>query len=503
MTPSPRCAALALCVSAAVLALAAPAPAQRSPAVPFAFRTDAFRRLLYDLDLKPLPRFEELARNPPEDTLLVVLGRADCLNREDLRFGLKDFVEQGGAVLVATDRAPPKPAADNLEDLTGVRVDGESFIAPSDDPSICYHKKAFCPILVPATGERPDLFRRPLPVGTSGALSVAANAPSCLEVSVPGGRVRPLAWLPADAVAELNFRGRPPWPPKKGMILEDLRQKVFGGGAVGKGPLFAVGGNVGEGRVLVLADHSVFINEMMLPDDINNLEFAANCLQWLRDGNKRRTRALFVEDGTIHPDFTVPLKDGPGLPPGAIRQGMMILEETLAKLEGHGTLDAILLDRLGANRLGGIDGLVRRALEILTVVLLVYFVYRVGIRGRFRLDSAVPLLAHEVARHRPAAPLLELRYRSALAAGNLWETAHGLARQWVASLPVAGDATPPRVVVRGGWRQRFGLRRRFRRLWRLAHDTVPVRVRPRRLRGLLRDLDEVKTALAEGRLVLQ
>jgi hypothetical protein len=293
---------------------------------------------------------------------------------------------------------------------------------------------------------------------------------------------------------------------RKGITLEEKRRQhqSVGGEPAEKGPMFAVGGEVDNGRVLVLADHSIFINQMMVPADNNNAEFAWNCLDWLAaDRPGERRKVLFVEDGTIQTDFKVPLKDGPGLPPGATRAMVVALDETLAKLEEKGTLDEAMLDRLGASRPGDPSRLLRRALEILTLVLLLYLAYRVGIRGRFRLEAAVPLLAHEVARHTPVAPLLEQRYRSALQAGNLWETAHGLARQWLASLPAhAGTAAPPRVAAQGGWWQRRRLRRRFLRLWRLAHDTTPVRVRPRALRTLLRDLDAVNAALADGSLQL-
>ena len=59
-------------------------------------------------------------------------------------------------------------------------------------------------------------------------------------------------------------------------------------------PLFAVGGTVGKGRVLVLADHSIFINRMILPRETGNLEFAANCLHWLRGGRPTVTEAIEV-----------------------------------------------------------------------------------------------------------------------------------------------------------------------------------------------------------------
>ena len=41
-----------------------------------------------------------------------------------------------------------------------------------------------------------------------------------------------------------------------------------------------VGGT--RGRILLVADHSIFINMMMLPTDTDNVEFASNCLEYLR-----------------------------------------------------------------------------------------------------------------------------------------------------------------------------------------------------------------------------
>jgi hypothetical protein len=268
------------------------------------------------------------------------------------------------------------------------------------------------------------------------------------------------------------------------------------------GPLFAVGGDVGEGRVLVLADHSIFINQMMVPADNNNLEFSDRALRWLQGDRPRRSRVLFVEEGEIRTDLEVPLKAGPDLPPGA---AVAVVDETLARLEDRDAFNKMLLDWLGGRSLAPGDRLLRRALEALTVVLVAYGVYRVGVRGRFRPDVMVPLLSSELARHTPAAPLLEQRYRAAVAAGNLWETAHALAREWFASLsvpPPAPGTSPPRLAAKGGWWRRLSLGRRFRRLWRLAHDTTPVRVTPRRLRRLLRDLAQLKNALAEGTVKL-
>ena len=72
--------------------------------------------------------------------------------------------------------------------------------------------------------------------------------------------------------------------------------------------MFAVGGAVEHGRLLVLADQSIFINAMMMPEDNQNVEFAWSCIDFLRDsGDRRREAVLFVEEGTIN----IPLKEPP------------------------------------------------------------------------------------------------------------------------------------------------------------------------------------------------
>jgi hypothetical protein len=120
------------------------------------------------------------------------------------------------------------------------------------------------------------------------------------------------------------------------------------------------------------------------------------------------------------------------------------------------------------------------------------------------------VLAQVVAQHTPAAPLLAQRHQALLRAGNLWESAQVLARQFFAAAGIPGpppeapgaDApgSPPRLLVRGGWWRRRALRRQVLHLWRLAFGPTPVRVSPAALTRLSRELDELKAALADGSL---
>src|SRR5262249_56049092 len=65
------------------------------------------------------------------------------------------------------------------------------------------------------------------------------------------------------------------------------------------------------GRLLLLADHSVFINEMMLKSDNGNVDFTYNAIEWLKGDNKERNRVLFVSDGNIETKLDIPIREEP------------------------------------------------------------------------------------------------------------------------------------------------------------------------------------------------
>jgi hypothetical protein len=459
------------------LLLAPAAPGQTGPRPApssFAFQTHVFRWLLSQLKFHPLQGFDPVT--DPADTVLVVLGDTSCLDRGHLPGGLREFVAAGGACLVATDRKPASPAEAELEDAAGVTVTGRSLVDDEEDE--VYRGLSFCPFLDPLPRALPDLFRGPR-LDPRVRLRVATNAPSSLRHGSDDwpGSVRPLAFLPANVRDERMRPRRNRW--------------LIGG------PLFAAGGEVGRGRVLVLADHSLFINEMMLPEDTGNVEFTSNCLEWLRgERDARRHQVLFVEDGAVRTDLDVPLKEVPGLPPGAERAIVAGVDRALADLQEQNAFNRGLWEWLGPPAV-----FARRALAFGTLLLALYLLYRAGVRGRYRPELA-PLLARAVERHTPAATLLEQRGREAVGSGNLWEAARGVARAWVAALPAA-DARPPRVEADGGWWRRRSLERRVRRMWKLAHAARPVRVSPRGLRRLLHDADLLRAALADGTLRLK
>ena len=276
-----------------------------------------------------------------------------------------------------------------------------------------------------------------------------------------------------------------------------------------------VAGDIIGGRAIVLADHSIFIDEMMRPTDNDNVEFAANCMTYLCGDDGRRTKVLFVEEGRVQPTFDVPTKPLPAPPlstllSAAWRNRDKIVELGNKKLER--AQDKLTeLDHTNAfNRglLGFLEhhgGLTRaRLFNILllfsTLGVLIYGCYRLGIVFRYRPDSSVPSLTQAIVPQRPTGSLLDMRHEDLLQSANIWEAGRQLARD---AFGTAGVAVPvpyrePSVKVQGGWWRRFQTARRVRRLWRLAYLNKPSLVAPLAALALAAELDDLTDALKRG-----
>jgi hypothetical protein len=266
---------------------------------------------------------------------------------------------------------------------------------------------------------------------------------------------------------------------------------------------FAAGGAWGDGRVLVLADHSVFINEMVCQRDNDNLDFASACLDWLteREGGGRRHRVLFIEDQAVQTKFDMPMRDVPiPFPPlevivGAANRGLRGLEEEDVF---NRMLDSQVQRFTPLQLLQGFA-------VVLTTALALYCLLRFG-AARQHVEPGTPLLETVLSQSAPAGSVSEQRRQELRQQDNFWEPARSLARQWfeTAAGAVASGADRPgpafTVGGRGGWWRRRVLARRVRRLWRLAQGGPPRRFSQRRLLRLQADLRELDAALDDGTL---
>ncbi len=435
------------------------------PNLQFLLGTQAFRYILNQRHFKPVLSADDAVREP-QHTLIVVFGDTSVLDALPVR--VADFVKDGGAVLIATDRARPyRPGDGSWQDQLGVQVVEQPVLAQSE--SSCYQRFKECPFVLPADlGSLPffDDLQARVATNRAGFLrkSPRKNIPFLQDAAIftPGC---------FSSQAELPME-------KSGIYLR-----------------FAVAGKWGGGRILVLADHSVFINNMMLQRDTGNADFAFNCLDWLREGRVRRDRCLFYDDGQIVDDFNVPVRIPPPELPD-IPDPVAFADQLIAGLEDENMHNRMLLELIDFR------DLLKWTALILTGALMVYGVHRI-VRSRHRQDAAAPLLAPTLARLTPASSGLAARKQALLAEGNLWQPAQTLARDFFESalgVSAAQYQTLPHFDIKENWLTRRALQKLIEHLWRLAYGTTPERVTPTAFAHLAVQVDNLHTALAEGNL---
>ena len=264
-----------------------------------------FRYLFTSAGCKPVSGWSELVGNPRE-SVLVVLGQTAVLDH--IPEGLVSYLEEGGSVLVATDRSTLSGPLKRF----GVTIEGATLVVDGPDR---YGGIADCPFVAP-------LLWDPFFSGTtSNRLGrVATNRPGHLE-------------LKGDSLN--RYAGFPP-------------SAVFKGQRAGAGMFyFAAGARFlpSGGRLLVLSDHSVFINGMLWQNDNDNLKFANNCVSWLTDGGRRR-RIYFWDEGTAQSQLDLPLPSLPPpvpLPPPDVM--VQIVDEGLEGLEHENRFNKLIAAR--------------------------------------------------------------------------------------------------------------------------------------------------------------
>lgn len=454
--------------------------------------THVFRRILHDSGCTALESFEQLSEDPTR-TILIIFGDLDRIEEVEVAGGLKGFVQQGGAVLLASDRPMQRP--NNFRQVVavaGVWINGQAMVL--DDGQNVYKGMNYCPLLQPARNAQPNFLVAP--GKAESRYSVATNVPSYLDwnpkVGLPDS-VRFQAVLPAGCRAERvwgNGWNQPPRP-------------------------FLVAGDVGDGRVIVAADHSIFINEMMLPDDVQNVEFSQNCVSYLRGEEQTRDRVLLVDEFGIQTKFDVPLRR-PHLTPDELIELLLNNPDKAIALADH----VIQLGEKGVDRLerrDAVNDFLDRVVDRLdrppgqlfavvaalsTVLLCFYGMFRLGVFARFRNDVRTPPLSHAVGKNQPPGPLTQQRTLAVLRTGRLNEPAAQLARRWLLTqnLPVPDASSPgelPLTLGVGWWAGR-GLRRRLRRVWLLAAGRWRQAITPAELWRLQRELEALAASRQRG-----
>jgi hypothetical protein len=441
--------------------IASPVSAQ-PPLVPFGQGTHAFRVILHRAGMKPITRHDELLDFIDEDkqdrVLVISLGKTDWL--AEFPRGLERFVERGGGLLVATDQF----SGSTLDEL-GYHVDGHFVRVPASSP-MAYRGSADCPLVKPLETKKCTVFQ--------GLHRVATNRPSFVH-------------------HHLRFVFRP--HEQEFLAVFPKECEVSGGRIEGDGPPFAVASERGKGRVLILADHSVFINDMMLPTDNDNFDLARNAIAWLSDGGKRN-RVCFMDDGVLVTDFNVPVKEPPPPPLPSEADLIRMFNKTVVGLEKE--------DFFHRQFYRGVRPIhvLQTLIIAFTVALAAYGLMRL-VRARHHVDTQAPRLTPVLASVTPTPAVIDERQRATLAEDNFWEAAHGLARQFFDAAPggTRGEMVP-QVGGSAAPRQQREWRRQVGRLWQLARTTKPRRVAGREFERVASEIKELQAALADGSLRL-
>jgi hypothetical protein len=437
------------------------APAQE-PNTPFGQGSHALRAILKQkFGMKPLDEAafgERITSGDVSPVLVVVLGDTSFLKRFR-GTSLASFVQQGGAVLVATDRGTGEDA---LQRSFRLRIAGDYLKIDKRSPS-AYRRTDDC-ILISSFDKSDPLFFQ--------VDRIATNRPSHLTVYLTSP-LKAVAWFPQGTYGE-----------KTPQDLAADRQYPF-----------AAAGQLRHGRALVLGDHSVFINDMILQPDNDNFFFACNAVNWLTEEGKR-TEVFFVEDGTVVTNFNVALKEPPPLPMPTEGQLIDLGNRLIAKVDEQDLPNRFINDRIRPVQL------LRLVLLLLTGAFLLYGCWRL-VSGRQRIERAEPLLAVTLERLTPVGNVMERRNQELVRKNNYWETARQLARPVFPQLADGPPPTaPPQIVVSGDEGHRQRLHQQMLSLWQLATSPTPVAVSAQELRRLQDEIRVVRVALADGTIRL-
>ena len=430
--------------------------------------TDGFRALLAQAGWSPVgsvDEFRQIISTPVEvrRCLLVWFRGADQAG-EPLPDGLNlfdfdwrtDFVAKGGSLWLATDQ----PLPDQLQQALAVDVAETVILARRNAPR--YLNRLEFPYAHGVPDSVPNLFKSRNHLDADDRpLMVATNRPSYVRI--------------ASNWTTLGVFRRGEWRyPNNLSEIRDL-------------PFVVALTDPSGGKILLQADHSVFINGMLLPKAANdNLAFALNCLDWLApppDGPKRYV--LFIEDGHVWQpeDYDLMFRAMPTPTAESITQflwdnrhllweNLDLAEDVLARLEK----DRVLAEVEGQDLMGQIvEDLFsptarRRFLLVIGAMVLLLVAWRAWLRARRPSAEPVPRLS----------AALERSYRRGVPRGDAGPSAdlfrpgssmgRKLARDILAHLQGQPEPSPDlsRIRVSAGWRQRRRIRQHLVELRRIA-----------------------------------
>jgi hypothetical protein len=404
-----------------------------------------FRAVLNEFGAQPITNFDDLLQSP-EKKVLIVLGPTNVLSGLALDGKLSRFLVAGGSALIATDQA----VSPGVESQIGAKIDGRLFGGQHGD---IYRGNIFaCPLLHEV--RRRERMSEPHPIFREmpPRAVVATNRPSLLFSWNPGPNYRQIAVIDA--------------PHGSGLPTVQGYQTL---GVVGEFP--------NGGRLLVLADHSIFIDMMVQPDN-HNLDFTFGVLRWLTDDGQR-TDVLMIDNDAIQTSFQVSLVRPPMRPMPSIQDLLPMISQRFSELQREDQINKMI------RRAVPHSTFMRNSVLFLTLLLLAIGTY-CFLHSRHRPDPYPKSATAPRASARPA----ENDY-----AESARELATEVFREFGHPLPVGSER--PAVAVGGSGRERRQWHSQIQRLWSVASgEDLPATAAG--LRRVHADCQAVRDATRRG-----
>lgn len=434
--------------------------------------SEFFRFFLHQKQVKPITRFVEAEQNPKQ-SMIICLGDAEWINDVITGKELANFINAGGAVLIATDQECLNNRIDTWEQRFGIVIRGEYLTAKADH---CFDGIDGRPWVKPRGRalfiNEDSPFRIFSDIKSEGKDAIVTDHPSemsLVQANRPNMIVTPLAGYPVSAKTIQN-----------NVAVKQANDH------------FAIAmrsENGNQGRLIVLSDHSVFVNGLMKfnvneeTGDITypnaNIRFANQLIDWLKGRDNERTNCLFVSDGMVIDQFAkqVPLnpQNIPPIPP-------VIPPDQLANML-LGMANPMLQDlqdrkdpNSGLERYPGRKNLLRFALGI-TGMMFLFYCFR-------RVTRSAPTISRS--QYTPMAMLgyllskgrtNERKREDLIATGNVYDAARWRIQDRfnrIGGQPV-DDEMPP-ILVADGSRQAANLEATISRLWLIGYGKRPIPV---------------------------
>ena len=424
------------------------------------FGFDLFHMLLEQKGLFTSPDFVQTLQGNPPETVVVLVGDLSRMPKWSWSH-LRTFLHRGGAALIASDQAGH---ISNLCSIEGGPVQVSSGYR-------AYQGFADCP-RVTSLDSNHRLMR--------GVREIVANRCGWIsKIWKQRGRWHMVAHLPRES----RKRGR----------------------SVSGKPLIATLAARGSrtGRLVVVADHSIFINGMLWHGD--NAMFVLNLTDWLCHNERRKLLFVIdgrlVQSGMLASSLLTPDQLPESIPPASLADLPDLPKEswlTFANSIVTGLEDSDVLNDLAARRPREInDAIYRRYLYFLLATVAAVVALILIVRAGRRIERP---------NVRTVKTAREIRMRELLQSSDFRPAARELARELFQTLTGSDDPQvwmfpAEDIQLAGGLLQRRTARRALWRLIRIASDVDQRNISRREFNSLAKSIERLHALHQQGRLI--